>query len=707
MTLFLPCLTAFALVCGLSLIRQGNVRGWRESLLVLFAMVYGGVFLLSESLSLVNRFHRGPIAGIVAAVSIGVIVYAVRRKSLRTCVGIRPAWRGWVASLSRWERVALYVVVVALCVKVVEGLILPPTTQDALVYHIPRYLHWFEQGNLAFYDTAIQRQNYITPGFSLLLACADAIAGGDRLFHLVQFSSFLTLAAASTLLAGVYGAGVRGQTLTGILVCTVPVTLAQTTTVFCDILAAAPLVAFCYFYSQNLRKKKMMGHTLWAGVMAGLAVICKTQGLLYVPLLTLAMGGYEFIRSDWRGKKQLMGVTAVVALLAGCFVVPHTIRNHSYYGRFSGCAESETILRYPFSLTHWAYTQTCRSVDVSALPIPPLNRRIGHAIQSLFPICSRNPRLHFQNTSYAHGSGSLISATTGTFFLSCVVCLLGGVAALRNRDMRALFLLIGNIACFMAFSALIIWMPWDNRFFIGLFAIGVAVAVAALEKRWKSNTGRNLLAAAAVVFAIPAIFSNAATYVPAFAYAKRGDFVAGSGARVIREAVRDGSLLPKIITPPSEVDAELLHGYHYLLVPRRYLYWGAGTATQLFVRPAYTELVDFLQRAVLEGCATAITFFPYDQHSRLPMDWEYHYWRLTRESRPHVTFVAASRDYPVGPVSRQGKPLLGICARDALPPDTFLSGSRRTCVYTNRVFGVYRYECGESLLPSATCMKDK
>ncbi|MDD5704311.1 MAG: glycosyltransferase family 39 protein [Kiritimatiellae bacterium] len=696
MTFLLTILTVSALVFGLSLIRQRAANGWREALLVLFAVVYAGIMVVSEALSLVNRYHRGPIACIVAVVSVGVIVLAVKRKSARMFAGVRFAWRAWTGPLSRWERMAVYVVLTAICLKGAESVLLPPTTQDALVYHIPRYLHWFEHGNLAFYDTAIQRQNYIAPGFSQLLACADAIANGDRLFHLIQLCAFLALAAGSTLLAGECGAGVRGQVLTGILVCTTPVTLAQTTTVYCDILSAASLVAFSYFYLRNLREGRVTQSTAWAGVMAGLAVLSKTQGLLFVPILACAIGSVALLRSDWRGRKERMRVTVAVALLAGCFLVPHTMRNFSYYGRPSGCAESDTILRYPFSPPNWAYTLTCRTADVSALPIPSLNRRIGRAIGRLFPNCSANPRLHFLDTSYSHSTGSLTSATTGTFFLSLAVCLLGGVALVRNRDVWGGALMLGCFACFTAFSALIIWMPWDNRFFNGLFAIGVAVSVAACEKRWSARRGRRALAILASVLALPAIGVNAATYVPALAYASLEKFEPGSGGRRVRDAVRDGSLFRKIRTPPPGIAPELRRGYHYLLVRRERLYWGAGTASQLFLGPAYTDVVAFLESAVKDGCLPDITFFPYDSSSRFSLDLEYHYWRLARGKRPRLTFVASSRDYPAGAVAVGERARLAVCALEAVSPSTYLQGAQSVRVYTNRLFAVYRNEGPET-----------
>lgn len=690
LTLAAGILTPLAWLCGVAEFRRATGRGWREAAILTCALIYTTVFVVSEVLSAFNAFHCAPIAAFWWSVSAVVLARGMAKSRRPRLEIVRLHIAQVLAGLPRWCKHALVFAGALLLLKLIEGIILPPTTMDALTYHLPRLLHWFEHGNLSFFDTAILRQNYISPGFSLLLAHVDAFSGGDYYYHAIQWMAAVLLGVSATLLAQAYGAGLAGQAVTGVLVLTSPVTVAQSTTAYCDILAAWPLVAFSYFFTQALRSSRAAWDIFGSGLIGGLAFLSKTQNLLFIPILAAGIAGWEFRQADGAGRRRLVRLSAGAACLAVLFLLPHVLRNLHAYGRPMGCPETDTLYRYPLSFGSWLYTLTCRVSDILALPLPPVNAWVGGVIHRLFPHFAGNPAYHFPGNLFVRSSGSLTSGTSGTWFLTCVICGIGVIRAATGRGYRLLVLPLSAFLCFALFNACFAWMPWDNRFFIGLLAIATAAAVVTFDVGCSNGKALRAAVGSCCLAALPAVLLNLTLYVPGFVYRKSANAEKGLGWREVSTSFRNGTLCQKIMHPPAGIDPELERGYHYLLTSRDRLRWGEGRLTQTFMYPAYSEAVARLGVAVAqEGCDRRVVLFPYVKQAQFPLDWEYQYWQLANGTG--ISFVSADAE-SAARMSASGRPVLAVCPVGGTPPNTFLSGQDQTCVYTNALMAIYR--CG-------------
>ena len=55
-----------------------------------------------------------------------------------------------IPDLSRFEIIFIFLI---FCLTFVNSLIYPPNTLDAMAYHLPKVMHWVQNGNLDFYPT--------------------------------------------------------------------------------------------------------------------------------------------------------------------------------------------------------------------------------------------------------------------------------------------------------------------------------------------------------------------------------------------------------------------------------------------------------------------------------------------------------------------------------------------------------------------------
>ena len=67
------------------------------------------------------------------------------------------------------------------------ALLTATTNWDSLTYHLPRILHWIQQGSVDHYPTNIIRQIDLAPWSSFAMANLYLLQGSDRWISLVQW----------------------------------------------------------------------------------------------------------------------------------------------------------------------------------------------------------------------------------------------------------------------------------------------------------------------------------------------------------------------------------------------------------------------------------------------------------------------------------------------------------------------------------------
>ena len=143
-------------------------------------------------------------------------------------------------------------------------------------------------GSVSFYATPELRQLKMPPWAEYAMLQFHGLSGGDRFDGLVQWFSFAGSVAGVSLIAGLLGAGMRGQALAAVLCATIPQGLLEASGAKNDCVAAFWLVALVY-YLLRFGRDPSAGNAWGIGGALGLACLTKTIAFVLAPPLVASL----------------------------------------------------------------------------------------------------------------------------------------------------------------------------------------------------------------------------------------------------------------------------------------------------------------------------------------------------------------------------------------------------------------------------------
>lgn len=197
----------------------------------------------------------------------------------------------------------------------------PPNTYDSLVYHMSRVVRWIENGSVAYFPTAIDRQNVMGPGAEYLILFLQAISGSDALANFVQFFAFLFIILGSYYLTRIIRIPSRWAACVVVLTVTAPMAIMQASSTKNDLVASLMTLAIIVSSKRiifgDIRKLRVKEYILIGICISAGYLVKPTSLIVSLPLLA----GAVFLRisslitwEDWR--KILVGSCAVVLMIS-------------------------------------------------------------------------------------------------------------------------------------------------------------------------------------------------------------------------------------------------------------------------------------------------------------------------------------------------------------------------------------------------------
>jgi 4-amino-4-deoxy-L-arabinose transferase-like glycosyltransferase len=270
--------------------------------LTIFAVGFATLSLLVFLLGVVDTFDRWvlvAVALVAAALALPFLPREVR--------AARAAWPR--AGASRW-------LVVTAAAIVLLDLILaaaPPTSGDAIAYHLSAPKLWLDAGHI--FPVWWSWQSFQPFSAEMFFALALALEGGRA--AMILGAAFGAFSAAS-----VYGltrelAGTTAAAIASLLWVGQGVFVWEATGGFVELLLAG-FVALAAWHVAALRRTGRVSDAAWAGLGAGLAAAVKYHGLIFLPVLAAL--------AVWFGNGRRRAALASFAILA-CVAVPWYARN--------------------------------------------------------------------------------------------------------------------------------------------------------------------------------------------------------------------------------------------------------------------------------------------------------------------------------------------------------------------------------------------
>jgi hypothetical protein len=474
------------------LVRRRTAREWREALLV--AAVATGVFgaAVAELAGAGHFFGRAAVTGAWAFLALAL--------AGAWLAGRRAAAAGGWALEARPERaqtallagVALLAGAVALTAWAAA-----PNNWDSMTYHLPRALHWIQNGSLAHYPTHVIRQLTLAPGAEYAVAQVLLLAGSERLVAFVQTLAWLGAVLAASLVAKDLGAGRRGEVLAAVFAATLPMAILQASSTQNDLAVAFWLLVFVHFVLRAARGEADGLAWLAAGGSLGLALLTKATAYLYAFPFAVWLGA-----ALWRSRRtaRWRAVFAAVALALLVNAGPW--------------ARNLALLGSPLGGDHGAVNAALTpAIVVSNLarnaalqltaPSAGWNRAVEQTVRGLHAVLglgASDPRSTWKGAEFrvpARLSGAGAADADEALFamlhedqagnpLHLVLVLGAAVAILARPDLRQRRALVGCLGAvaggFVLFSAVLKWQPWSARLELPLFLLAAPLAGAALAQ---------------------------------------------------------------------------------------------------------------------------------------------------------------------------------------------------------------------------------
>jgi len=512
-----------------SYVIRGRRELLRESALIGFILWGCAIIGSTEALSLFRVLGFWQVLIFWLFILLGCLVYIGkqrRRGCLKELFFSVPEANG-SGDVKPWpfmEQVSFNrVVFFSLCLGAI-ALVAPPSTYDAMTYHMSRVMHWIQNHSVQYYPTHIPRQLYYPNFPEYVILHFQLLSGGDHWANFVQWLGMCGSLIGVSLIARELGAASRGQILSALIAVTVPMGVLQATSTQTDYVETLWLCSFIYFFL-CWRRALAWRYVLLEAASLGLAISTKgTAGIFAVPFLLWML---TEVLNRISVRKFLMMV--IVACVAGMFCLGSFYRNTVFFHGHAAkvlSADADSLINTRFC---WEGFEANVLRNLGLHVITPSKSFNAAIVQDMNRLASfLHVDLNRKDWSYIGYSFSIVDFRGDENYLGnpLHVLLFGVVLVLfvlfprfRNRD--AGFYLAALFLGWIAFSAILKWQPWNARFHLPMFIIFAPLAGLVIEKvhiRWivSGAMGALFLSAWVLVFinVNKPIFSTLSIFYP-------------------------------------------------------------------------------------------------------------------------------------------------------------------------------------------------
>lgn len=456
-------------------IARRTTRDWRCSFLI--AAIAWGVFvtLTTEFLSLFRQLAFAGLAAVWAGFFSLSLIVAFRSRGRRADPSTAPR----PPALAAKDRGSIGIIVAIVAVVGVIAIIAPPNTWDGMSYHMARVAHWIQAQSVSHYSTGYLPQLYQMPYAEFAITHLQILTGGDLFANGVQWASMLGSLIGVSFLAGLLGAGTRGQIIAVIVAATLPMGILQGSSTQNDYVVTFWLIGFVSLSLRWLTARpdpagsKNMLPLAGAGASLGLALLTKGSAVVYAAPFGLWIAFLMFRRL----KVRALGYGLLVATVVLIINAGHYGRNMALFGRpvYVGPGQERVTnsVHSPAALV----SNVIRNISLHlGTPSKTFNTRIEKAIRGIHDvlgISADDPRTttwgKFQirrTSTYEDDAGN--PAHLALIVLTFGACLFS--ASLRSQRHLSGYL-ITMTAAFLLFCLMLKWQPWNSRLQLPFFVL--------------------------------------------------------------------------------------------------------------------------------------------------------------------------------------------------------------------------------------------
>lgn len=356
-----------------------------------------------------------------------------------------------------------------------------PNNWDSLTYHLPRILHWIQNGSVAHYPTHITRQLIMPPWSEYAMMHLFLLSGGDRFVNCVQWLSMVGSCVGVSLIVKKMGGTPGNQYAAAVIAATLPLGLLEATSTQNDYALAFWCVAFS-LYTLAAIENLAWPVALLCSASLGLALLTKGTG--YIILFPVILGAIIMIVKRGGTKslalKLLAGILIVLLLNAGFY-----LRNWSVFGSPLTTDEDRIINTSPD--LRIALLSVVRSLGVHlASNSGAANDALyaaSSAVHGVLGVDRNDPRFvsgySYRIFQYRNHEDYASNPLHTILFLAGVIA---AIVFRKKLDKRQIWYVTVISASFLALSIMIRWNVWLSRYFVPVFVLTAPLVVISLRQ---------------------------------------------------------------------------------------------------------------------------------------------------------------------------------------------------------------------------------
>ena len=443
---------------------------------------------------LLSAFHQLTFAGFFVSwcIVLGLIATYTFTKKNRAGAFAQACYisvKKTCKSLPLPEKVLLCGPCILLLLVFVQGIIYPPNNWDSLTYHLARIPHWLSQRSLAPYPTHIIRQIYQPPFAEYAILNLDILNHGDTFSASIQFSFFLFLLITIVQTAKKIGLSLYYQLLALFLAATLPEVLLQASSTQNDIVECF-FVATAYYFTLKSIKENHFSNYLFLGLSAGLALLTKATGYIYLAPVLLYFGVAILIEIARYKKFLPLWYSIITVLIILTINTPTVLRNYKVSGNIWGTTTGE-LRSYSNEYVSPALVFS-NVVKNAGLHIGIMGtQKPAHAADKVIYKLYSALHININQPGSNYGRSIYTSPLNGTdhedsapnfmqLALIIAACIFMGANFFKHKRNYAVTLLFWVIFFEgILFCAYLKWQPWHTRLHIPMFVLGCILTVYA------------------------------------------------------------------------------------------------------------------------------------------------------------------------------------------------------------------------------------
>jgi hypothetical protein len=385
----------------------------------------------------------------------------------------------------------------------------PPNNADSLEYHLPRIMHWFQNGSVEHYATPELRQLGAPTLHGYFLLWLYSLTGTDYLLNMIQWAASLW---SSLVIAGILHRSLRSwkPAIIGfVLAISVPIGIAEASTTQNDWISALWVLIAVGLYVE--RQTRSMAFRIYLPLLISATILVgatKPTGMVSMAAVVILAAVSEFLARDGTRVQRLnrfllVGLGSLLGVLIG--FLPQALRNMATFETVFGDQSHLLVERFDLAtLGGNSFRIVLNNVGIPRVFGDFFNPHLESVFQFL-----RISWVDVQAVGYGHLPS--ISLARNEDYATNPIQLIGGLLAaviiLVLPRIPRLIRILGALALSMFVLSAIVWKwnQWTNRFLIQvilLLVIPLAFLLwKALKHRASSTNFISVVGAGIVLFA--------------------------------------------------------------------------------------------------------------------------------------------------------------------------------------------------------------